>query len=100
MNKALTNRLNNRSGMMRRKQRPIYTQSIIVQTVNGITAMIHRNEKVTELEKQVQSLKKQLDDQGPESRLEISTIRSTIGQALTSEQLISNRRERQWKAKK
>ncbi|TFZ16260.1 hypothetical protein E2P74_07365 [Limosilactobacillus fermentum] len=100
MKKALTNRLNYRNGMMRRKQRPIYTQSIIVQTVNGITAMIHRNEKVTELEKQVQSLKKQLDDQGPESRLEISAIRSTIGQALTSEQLISNRRERQWKAKK
>lgn len=50
MKKALTNRLNNRNGMMRRKQRPIYTQSIIIQTVNGITAIIHRNEKVTELE--------------------------------------------------
>ena len=60
MNKTLTTRLNNRNGMMRRKQRPIYTQSIIIQTVNGITAIIHRNEKVTELEKQVQSLKKQL----------------------------------------
>lgn len=90
MNKALTNRLNNRNGMMRRKQRPIYTQSIIVQTVNGITAMIHRNEKVTELEKQVQSLKKQLDDQRTEYRLEISAIRSTIGQALTSERLSSH----------
>lgn len=60
MNKTLTNRLNNRNGMMRRKQRPIYTQSITVQTVNGLTAMIHRNKKVTELEEQVQSLKKQL----------------------------------------
>ncbi len=60
MKKTLTNRLNNRNGMMRRKQRPIYTQSIIIQTVNGITAIIHHNEKVTELEKQVQSLKKQL----------------------------------------
>ncbi|MCD5423188.1 hypothetical protein [Limosilactobacillus fermentum] len=60
MKKALTNRLNYRNGMMRRKQRPIYTQSITVQTVNGLTAMIHRNKKVTELEEQVQSLKKQL----------------------------------------
>lgn len=85
MKKALTNRLNYRNGMMRRKQRPIYTQSITVQTVNGLTAMIHRNKKVTELEEQVQSLKKQLDDQGTEYRLEISAIRSTIGQALTSE---------------
>ena len=58
MKKALTNRLNYRNGMMRRKQRPIYTQSITVQTVNGLTAMIHRNKKVTELEEQVQSLKK------------------------------------------
>ena len=90
MNKTLTNRLNNRNGMMRRKQCPIYTQSIIVQTANGITAMIHRNEKVTELEKQVQSLKKQLDDQETEYRLEISAIRSTIGQALTSERLSSH----------
>lgn len=60
MKKALTNRLNYRNGMMRRKQRPIYTQSITVQTVNGLTAMIHRNKKVTELEEPVQSLKKQL----------------------------------------
>ena len=60
MKKALTNRLNYRNGMMRRKQRPIYTQSITVQTVDGLTAMIHRNKKVTELEEQVQSLKKQL----------------------------------------
>lgn len=90
MKKALTNRLNYRNGMMRRKQRPIYTQSITVQTVNGLTAMIHRNKKVTELEEQVQSLKKQLDDQGSEYRLEISAIRSTIGQALTSERLSSH----------
>ena len=73
-----------------KKTNQLLQQLINLENYRDKAAMIHRNKKVTELEEQVQLLKKQLDDQGTEYRLEISAIRSTIGQALTSERLSSH----------
>ena len=75
MKKALTNRLNNQNGMLRRKQLPIYVQSTIVQTVNGITAMISRNEKAP---------------QG-KAKIELGTLRKILTNYLRNGESINDR---------
>lgn len=75
MKKTLTNRLNNRNGMLRRKQLPIYVQSTIVQTVNGITAMINRNEKAP---------------QG-KAKIELGTLRKILTNYLRNGESINDR---------
>lgn len=75
MNKTLTNRLNNQNGMLRRKQLPIYVQSTIVQTVNGITAMINRNEKAP---------------QG-KAKIELGTLRKILTNYLRNGESINDR---------
>lgn len=75
MKKTLTNRLNNQNGMLRRKQLPIYVQSTIVQTVNGITAMINRNEKAP---------------QG-KAKIELGTLRKILTNYLRNGESINDR---------
>lgn len=75
MKKTLTNRLNNQNGMLRRKQLPIYVQSTMVQTVNGITAMINRNEKAP---------------QG-KAKIELGTLRKILTNYLRNGESINDR---------
>ena len=75
MKKTLSNRLNNQNGMLRRKQLPIYVQSTIVQTVNGITAMINRNEKAP---------------QG-KAKIELGTLRKILTNYLRNGESINDR---------
>ena len=75
MKKTLTNRLNNQNGMLRRKQLPIYVQSTIVQTLNGITAMINRNEKAP---------------QG-KAKIELGTLRKILTNYLRNGESINDR---------
>lgn len=75
MKKALTNRLNNQNGMLRRKQLPIYVQSTIVQTVNGITVTINRNEKAP---------------QG-KAKIELGTLRKILTNYLRNGESINDR---------